>query len=76
MPVAKLQEGEMTSLDDLSLVCANCHRVLHRVGLLTLIAEWCRLMRPQLPNREAVFANLPGTVERSRRTSMGLYDPG
>ncbi len=29
-PVATLVEGEKTHLDDLVLVCANCHRMVHR----------------------------------------------
>jgi 5-methylcytosine-specific restriction enzyme A len=29
-PVATLAEGHKTHLDDLALVCANCHRMIHR----------------------------------------------
>lgn len=29
-PVSTLSEDERTSLDDLMLVCSNCHRMLHR----------------------------------------------
>ena len=29
-PVAKLVTGERTKVSDLALVCANCHRMLHR----------------------------------------------
>ena len=29
-PVSTLAEGHKTKLDDLALVCANCHRVIHR----------------------------------------------
>lgn len=29
-PVASMKPGERTKLDDLSIVCANCHRMLHR----------------------------------------------
>jgi 5-methylcytosine-specific restriction protein A len=29
-PVAKLAAGERTKVSDLALVCANCHRMLHR----------------------------------------------
>lgn len=29
-PVAKMKPGEKTKLSDLSIVCANCHRMLHR----------------------------------------------
>ena len=29
-PVATLGEGQKTHIDDLALVCANCHRIIHR----------------------------------------------
>jgi 5-methylcytosine-specific restriction protein A len=29
-PVATLVEGHTTHIDDLALVCANCHRIIHR----------------------------------------------
>lgn len=29
-PVSEIQIGEKTKLDDLSLVCSNCHRMIHR----------------------------------------------
>lgn len=29
-PVSELQPGAMTKLDDLSILCANCHRMIHR----------------------------------------------
>jgi 5-methylcytosine-specific restriction protein A len=29
-PIASLAEGHKTHVDDLALVCANCHRVIHR----------------------------------------------
>lgn len=29
-PISKLQPGQKTRLSDLALVCANCHRMLHR----------------------------------------------
>ncbi|MGV3485890.1 MAG: HNH endonuclease [Planctomycetaceae bacterium] len=28
-PIAELAEGTKTSLDDLAIVCANCHRIIH-----------------------------------------------
>ena len=30
LPLSKLLPGQMTHLDDLAIVCANCHRMLHR----------------------------------------------
>lgn len=36
-PVASLQPGDRTKLEDLALVCANCHRMLHcRSALLSV----------------------------------------
>jgi len=32
IPVSKLKSGSRTRLNDLSLVCSNCHRMLHRGG--------------------------------------------
>jgi 5-methylcytosine-specific restriction protein A len=29
-PLATLAEGDKTHIDDLALVCANCHRIIHR----------------------------------------------
>ncbi len=31
-PLAELKEGTRTKLVDLSIVCSNCHRMLHRTG--------------------------------------------
>lgn len=36
-PVFQMKPGEKTKLDDLALVCANCHRMLHRqINTLTI----------------------------------------
>lgn len=29
-PVSKMEKGDKTKIDDLALVCANCHRMIHR----------------------------------------------
>ena len=29
-PVSEMKEGEVTRVEDLAMVCANCHRMLHR----------------------------------------------
>ncbi|WP_338786271.1 HNH endonuclease [Metabacillus sp. FJAT-53654] len=29
-PVSELQEGEKTKVEDIALVCSNCHKILHR----------------------------------------------
>lgn len=38
-PVSLLQEGQPTTFDDLALVCANCHRMLHRADATLTLAE-------------------------------------
>lgn len=39
VPVAQLRPGQLTKLDDLALVCANCHRMLHRPGKVRSIMD-------------------------------------
>lgn len=34
VPVSQLKKGEKTRIDDLVPLCANCHRVIHRNGIL------------------------------------------
>lgn len=36
IPVAQLEPGQTTRLADLAAVCANCHRILHRNGLMSV----------------------------------------
>jgi 5-methylcytosine-specific restriction enzyme A len=39
VPVSELRPGQRTKLSDLALVCANCHRMLHRPrGTMTIDA--------------------------------------
>ena len=35
-PVAALEPGQTTRLADLAAVCANCHRIIHRNGLMSV----------------------------------------
>ena len=37
-PISELQAGEKTRMQDLVLVCSNCHRMLHRKGMHTITA--------------------------------------
>lgn len=39
IPVAELQAGQTTRLADLAIVCANCHRMLHRGKLKISVEE-------------------------------------
>lgn len=36
VPVAKLKDGRRTKISDLVPVCSNCHRMIHRNGLVTV----------------------------------------
>ena len=45
VPVADLKEGQSTRLSDLAIVCANCHRMLHRSRPLMSVAELRDLLR-------------------------------
>jgi putative restriction endonuclease len=38
VPVALIEEGEKTKLSDLAALCANCHRIIHRNGLMSVEA--------------------------------------
>ena len=38
-PLAELKEGTRTKLTDLAIVCANCHRMLHRTGNVLSIED-------------------------------------
>ena len=38
-PVSELKAGEKTALDDLALVCANCHRMIHRTLPMLSISD-------------------------------------
>ena len=39
VPVAELTDGHKTKLSDLAIVCANCHRMLHKAKPLLSISE-------------------------------------
>lgn len=48
VPVALIEEGETTKLSDLAALCANCHRMIHRNGLMPVedLAAHLRARRP------------------------------
>ena len=54
-PVASLLPGDRTKLDDLALVCANCHRMLHRRGALLSVEDLRAIIGQQRgrPNADA-----------------------
>lgn len=46
VPLSQLRPAQRTKLGDLGLVCANCHRMLHRGGEKLSIPALSRLIRP------------------------------
>jgi putative restriction endonuclease len=46
IPVARLQPGAKTRLEDLVAVCSNCHRMLHRSGSVSVEDLKARLSEP------------------------------
>lgn len=44
-PLATLEEGQKTHVSDLALVCANCHRIIHRARPWLSIAQLKNLLR-------------------------------
>ncbi|MBD3233220.1 MAG: hypothetical protein GF315_05805 [candidate division Zixibacteria bacterium] len=44
-PLSELRPGQKTRLSDLTLVCANCHRILHRGGDALSIGELRKLIK-------------------------------
>lgn len=45
-PVSTLKPGEKTKLDDLTLLCANCHRMIHVSRPWMTVGELTQLLRP------------------------------
>jgi 5-methylcytosine-specific restriction enzyme A len=45
LPISDLAEARETKLSDLAIVCANCHRMLHRARPWKTIQELKRLVR-------------------------------
>lgn len=43
-PIHKMGSGEKTTLDDLSVVCSNCHRIIHRIDPMPSIARFKKLI--------------------------------
>lgn len=43
-PISQMDKGEVTTLDDLAVVCSNCHRILHRIDPMPNIASFKKLI--------------------------------
>jgi 5-methylcytosine-specific restriction protein A len=44
-PVTQLSEGHQTRLEDLALICANCHRMIHRRRPWLSVVELKKMIR-------------------------------
>ena len=50
-PISELMPGEKTKITDLSIVCANCHRMIHRSKPWLRIEELKQLMQREMRNK-------------------------
>ncbi len=44
-PISEMSENEQTKVEDIALVCANCHRMLHRKRPWLSITELKNLIK-------------------------------
>lgn len=44
-PVAELEEDEEVTLEDLAIVCSNCHRMIHRSDPMIAVGELSQVIR-------------------------------
>lgn len=67
VPVALIEEGSKTKLSDLAALCANCHRIIHRNGLMSVEALAAHIRERSTPYPIAAEpAVKPWTDEQSR----------
>jgi hypothetical protein len=73
-PVAALAEGHKTHINDLALVGADCHRIIHRSRSWLSVADVMAIMKEaaQRWTRRAEIRNLPD--ERAKSYEMGAPD--
>jgi putative restriction endonuclease len=60
VPVALIEEGEKTKLSDLAALCANCHRIIHRNGLMSVDALAAHLRSRSRPSLAVAAEPDPG----------------
>ena len=44
IPISQMDKGGVTTLDDLAVVCSNCHRVIHRINPMPNIERFKKLI--------------------------------
>ena len=47
IPLSKLRPGQRTKVKDIALVCANCHRMLHRGGETLTVSQLKQIVNPR-----------------------------
>lgn len=47
IPVSRLRPGQRTKVKDIALVCANCHRMLHRAGETLTVRQLQQIVNPR-----------------------------
>ncbi|GAB5537170.1 MAG: hypothetical protein Rubg2KO_34190 [Rubricoccaceae bacterium] len=53
VPVSELREGQTTRLTDLSILCANCHRMVHRSRPMLSVEDLRALVSEKRPTSSA-----------------------
>ena len=68
VPVALIEEGSTTKLSDLAALCANCHRMIHRNGLMSVEALAAHLKALQTPRAAAAEHPQAGWIHNAPET--------
>ena len=58
-PVHTLVEGTRTKLEDLALLCANCHRMVHATRPWLSISELRAMIESHRPDQKATSLSTP-----------------
>lgn len=43
-PISQMDKGEVTTLDDMAVVCSNCHRIIHRIDPMPDLQRFKKLI--------------------------------
>ncbi len=63
-PLSELEEGHKTRLSDLAIVCANCHRILHRRKLTLSVEELRNIVMKRRAERAKAEQGAPADRPR------------
>jgi hypothetical protein len=71
--LSTIQEGERTRIEDLAVVCANCHRMLHKSTFTLTVAK----LREIVERHRAASSSRSGTpTTQSRNAPLSRSAPG